>query len=243
MGEPNAWSAEHTHNRIPTLFDQLDPDIQAYLIHALYFKALWSSPFAPEYTKEEPFANANGSVSQIPTMYRKDVAFAYRGELFDALELNYMGGEYSMVVVLPKEGVAISSVEKQLGIDSFRKLLEEMYLCEVSVKLPKFKIAYERKLNKILERMTGNPQFGHGDYSLLSPSLSDAGIVVVQKTFAEIDEKGTEAAAVTYVGLFTSAGEEPAYPKIEFHVHRPFLFFIHEKSTGAILFAGRILNL
>jgi hypothetical protein len=83
--------------------------------------------------------------------------------------------------------------------------------------------------------------FSEGDYSLLNSALSGAMILIKQKTFVNVDEEGTEAAA-SYVEMFTSTGPE-AYPKIDFHVDRPFLFLIHEKSTGEILFAGRILSL
>ncbi|MDR2119055.1 MAG: serpin family protein [Tannerellaceae bacterium] len=239
LGEINAWVAERTHDRIPKLLDRLTE--QVYLIHTLYFKGAWAVPFDPEQTKEEAFTQADGRSSEVPVMSQAKTAFAYSGDTFDALELDYSGGAYSMVILLPKEGVALSEVESQFGYDSFRELLAGMYLCEVSVKLPKFKVEYEQTLNNVLVEMGGKPFLDSGDYSLLSASLSSASIKVVQKTFAEVNEAGTEAAAATYVGIFTSTGI--VYPKMDFHVNRPFLFLIHEKKTGAILFAGRILNL
>lgn len=238
----NAWTSEQTHGLIPQLLDELEGT--TYLIHTLYFKALWASPFNPEYTKDETFANADGSFSRVPAMNQSLRAFAYSGESFDALELDYKGNEYSMVMLLPKEGVALSSIEKQLSPASFRQTLSEMYLCDASVRLPKFELGDEHALNDALESMAGGSLklFGKGDYSLLSPNYSETLIRVVQKTFANVDEEGTEAAAATYVEMLTSTKPE-AYPKIDFHVDRPFLFLIHEKSTGEILFAGRILSL
>ena len=115
LGLINTWVAEQTHDLIPQLLDGLLGT--TYLIHTLYFKGAWSSPFDPEYTEDDVFTNANGSLSQVPFMAQTTLAFAYSGESFDALELNYKGDEYSMVVLLPKEGVSLSSVEKQLSAD------------------------------------------------------------------------------------------------------------------------------
>jgi serpin B len=235
----NAWVAEQTHDRIPKLLEKLT--YHTYLIHTLYFKAPWASPFDPANTKEEAFANADGSLPAVPTMQQGLDTYAYEGDSFDALELDYKGGEYSMVILLPHEGVDLTAVEQQLNPSSFREVLSGMYLYEASVKLPKFTLEYSKELNALLEGIAGRELFG-GDYSLISPDFDDVKITVVQKAFAEINEEGTEAAAVTYVGIFGSTGPT-TYPKIEFHVNRPFLFLIHEKSTGAILFGGKILNL
>ena len=241
----NAWTSEQTHGLIPQLLDELPGT--TYLIHTLYFKALWASRFNPEDTKDETFTNADGSLSQVPAMNQTLRTFAYSGESFDALELNYKGDEYSMVLLLPKEGVSLSSVEKQLGPDSFRQTLSEMYLYDASVRLPRFELENEYTLNDVLESMAGGKLKllgGESDYSLLNSALSGALILIKQKTFAEVNEEGTEAAAASYVEMITSPGPQAEnYPAIDFHVDRPFFFFIHEKSSGEILFAGRILNL
>lgn len=235
----NGWVSERTHGLIPQLLDELVCNV--YLIHTLYFKGLWASPFDPTYTENEAFANADGSLSTLPTMYQKTYSYAYQGDSFDALELDYQGGEYSMVVFLPHEGEGLAVVEDHLNSAGFRDILSGMYLYEASVKLPRFMLKDKQELKAVLEDMAGQELIS-GDYSLINPSLKDALLQVVQKTFAEINEAGTEAAAVTYVGIFGSTGPV-TYPEIEFHVNRPFLFLIHEKSTGAILFAGKVLNL
>jgi serpin B len=241
LGQINGWVAERTHDRIPRLLNEIEGDV--YLIHTLYFKGEWASPFNSEFTREEAFANADGSRPNVATMSQTRYASAYSGEDFDALELPYSGGQYNMLILLPHEGLPLSSVEGQLSRDAFDQLLAGMQVYEADVKLPKFKVEYERKLNDVLEQMAGKPLFARGDYSLLSPDLTEASVRVVQKTFAEVNEIGTEAAAATYVEIWSSSDLSVTYPKLKFHVNRPFLFLIHEKTTGAILFAGKILNL
>jgi serpin B len=236
----NRWCEAKTHGRIPQLLDEAADDF--YLINTLYFKAKWSSPFNPDYTKEESFTNGAGVVRPAPAMNQALVAFAFRGESFDLLELDYAGNAYSMVVLLPKEGASVSAILGGLDPEAWRQALSGMCLHEVSLKLPSFKVDYAKTLNEVLKAVGLQSVFdASADFSSISPSFDMGVSRIVQKSFAQVNEEGTEAAAATYVAMFGSGGA--TYPQMEFHVNRPFLFLIHEKSTGVILFAGEIRSL
>jgi serpin B len=239
----NAWSAEKTHGRISQLLDPADPLGVLYIINTLYFKAKWNAPFNPAYTREEPFTDEAGNVSAAPAMNQTLLSHAFRGESYDMLELNYTGGAYSMVVLLPKDGVPLSSILRDLTPDAWREALSQMHLHDVSLTLPRFSIEYATVLNDVLEQDAGLQAISgpSADFSLITPAVVPEVFRIVQKSFAEINEEGTEAAAATFVEMFTSTGE--TYPSMTFHVNHPFLFFIHEKSTGLILFAGVIRSL
>jgi serpin B len=236
----NRWCEAKTHGRIPRLLNTAESDF--YLINILYFKAKWSSPFNPDYTGEEGFTDRKGTVRPVPAMNQELLAFALSGESFDLLELDYAGNAYSMAVVLPKGDASVSSILEQLGPDAWGRALSGMYLHRVSLKLPAFEVDYTKTLNGVLKAAGLQSVFGaSADFSLISPSFNMGVSGIVQKSFVRVNEEGSEAAAATYVAMFGSGGED--YPRMEFHVNRPFLFFIHEKSTGVILFAGEIRSL
>ncbi|MDR1919852.1 MAG: serpin family protein [Tannerellaceae bacterium] len=240
----NNWCAEKTHDKIPDILDKINQDAIMYLINALYFKGVWTIPFDKEATADEAFANLDGSSPRLPTMNLKQTFYHAEGETFDLLELPYGNEAFSMLIMLPKEGVSPSAVIDALDAPSWDASLAQMFPKEVELKLPRFKIEYERTLNEDLKDM--------GMRSMFSPAMADFSLInsggglfvsqVKQKTFAEVNEEGTEAAAVTIIEMeMTSIGEKA--PPVLFHVNRPFLYFIKEKSTGAILFTGLTKNL
>ncbi|MDR1938192.1 MAG: serpin family protein [Tannerellaceae bacterium] len=240
----NDWCAENTHDRIPDIIDKISPDAIMYLLNALYFKGVWTIQFDKQATADETFSNLDGTTPLLPTMNLKQTFYHAEGETFDLLDLPYGNEAFSMVILLPKEGVSLSSVIDALDAQSWDASLARMYTKEVELKLPRFKIECERILNQDLKDMGMISMFNAGmaDFSLIRPGGGLSVSLVKQKTFAEVNEEGTEAAAVTVIEMvFTSIGEDA--PPALFHVNRPFLYFIKEKSTGAILFTGVTKNL
>lgn len=232
----NDWCAAQTHDKIPEFIDKIDASAVMYLINALYFKASWAFQFDKDATASERFTNSDGSQTHTSVMNLEESLVHGEGETFDLLELPYGNATFSMIVLLPKEGVSLSSVVEALNAGSWEERLSQMYEKKVNLKLPRFKIEYEKLLNEELKAMGMESMFidGAADFSL----IHDAELVVSevrQKTFAQVNEEGTEAAAVTGVVLVPTSTGAPA---VSFHATRPFLYIIREQSTGALLFTG-----
>ncbi|MDR1982033.1 MAG: serpin family protein [Tannerellaceae bacterium] len=239
----NGWCAEKTHDKIPDIIDGIPDGAIMYLINALYFKGIWTVQFDKEETADEPFSNLDGTTPLLPTMNMAQTFQHFEGETFDLLELPYGNESFAMLILLPKEGVALSSVIDALDGETWEKSLSRMYGKNVELKLPRFKIEYEKILNKDLFAMGMESMFGGADFSLMRPEKDVCVSMVKQKTFAEVNEEGTEAAAVTAIEMVVTSvgGDSPTLTP--FYVNRPFLYFIKEKSTGTIFFTGVTKNL
>jgi serpin B len=243
LGLINGWVEEKTHGRITEILSAVDPAAMLYLIHTLYFKGYWEEPFKKESTEDKTFFNQDGSEAVLPAMHATRELGVCRNGRFSALELPYGNGAFGMVVVLPNEGVSLDAVVESFDADAWDQYLADpAQTYDVSLQLPTFKVEYRRTLNDDLIAMGLPSMFGPAD---LSPINQDAGLfvsAVLQKTFVEVNERGTEAAAATVIGLQgLGIGDTP--PPLDFHVNRPFLFFIKEKSTGLPFFAGVVRNL
>ena len=241
----NDWCAEKTHDKIPKIIDGIDADKVMYLINALYFKAAWTIPFDKSLTRDETFHNQDGTTSQIPLMQNQRVVNYYEDEKFALAELPYGNKAFSMIVLLPQTNVSLSSIVEKMDADSWAGIInKQMKYEELKLKIPRFRIEYERTLNDDMEEM-GMKTMLYSDkanFSLISPMPTFVSLVK-QKTFAEVNEAGTEAAAVTAIGMSNSVGPDYPPPSVkEFYVNRPFLYIIKEKSTGSIAFMGLTKN-
>jgi serpin B len=246
VGLINRWCSDNTEGKIPEIINEISPATVMYLINALYFKGQWSSPFDKSKTKNEFFYNQDGSAPLIPTMNKTIDLHCYKGEDFTIAEFPYGNKAFSMVFLLPDEGVSLSSIVEKMDAQTWQQSLWGMRSAEIPVKIPRFKINYERQLNGDLEEMGMQSMFSplSADFTLIHPTAPLCVSQVKQKTFAEINEEGTEAAAVTVIDMVTSAGPDSLRPEIkEFYVVRPFLYFIKEQSTGTIFFIGEMRNI
>lgn len=234
----NQWCSNKTNKRIPTIIKEINEDSQLFLINALYFKGIWKNKFDAKNTNKEDFTNITGTKTKVDMM-RQECAVQYTAESgFQIAELPYGNEAFSMVVILPDEDKSIQEIITDLTADNWEEWLDNTAERKVDIKLPRFKLDYERELNEDLKAMGMPLAFSQvADFSKISTTDLFIGLVK-QKTFVEVNEKGTEAAAVTVVeGLATDAG--PANLKT-FHVNRPFIYLIKEKSTGSILFMGKM---
>jgi serpin B len=244
VGLINQWCSDNTEGKIPDIIDETSPGNLMYLINALYFKATWTVPFDKAQTKDETFHNLNGNTPLIPTMNNELEIYCSRGDDFTVAELPYGNEAFSMVFLLPDEGVSLSSIVDKLDAQTWKSSTARINTRKIPIKIPRFKIEYERVLNEDLKEMGMQSMFGDADFTLIHPTAPLCVSLVKQKTYAEINEEGTEATAITIIQMIGSYLDSPPPPEIkEFYVDRPFLYFIKEQSTGTIFFIGEMRNI
>ena len=234
----NGWIDDSTKGLIPQMIEPPIPgDVIMYLINAIYFKGDWVHPFDQKATQPASFFAYGGEDVTVDMMYRTGPASYYQGEGYQALKMPYGQGKLSMTILLPEDDILeyISSLTEE----SFREArLSPLSQEEVSIWLPRFSISYGiKKLNDPLIQLGMELPFS--SYADLSGIREGTYISrVLHKAVITVDETGTEAAATTVV-VFTETAVEPAVPVA---VDKPFLFFIRDSETGAILFMGRVLD-
>jgi len=234
----NDWVSDRTHEKIPTILQSpLDPTLRFILLDAIYFKGDWQDPFDTNLTHDLPFTLGNGQIVQHPRMSRTDHYGYYEANRFQAVELPYASGEISMFVFLPKGG--LNEFLKKFKVADFEASIQRMRSRKGTVELPRFKLDNEYDLTRILPLMGMPLAFtSRADFSSIAESPLHISFVK-QKTYVDVNEEGTVAAAVTTFGFRSSAMmREP--PPFHFVVDRPFLIAIRERKSGLILFLGAI---
>jgi len=238
----NAWVSEKTHEKIPTIVDPpIDPYTVMFLINAIYFKGTWTYEFEPENTTGETFYLKDGSQTTCQMMSHKCDHGYYENNRIQVADLTYGNVGFSMTVILPKSGIDVDSVVSQMTADNWADWTNNLTETEVNVFLPKFKLEYNTTLNQVLTALGMVQAFnpGQANFDKINPDYDLYISSVIHKTFVDVNEEGTEAAAVTAVTLgTTSIGDHEVY----FRVDRPFIFVLREKNSGTILFVGKIIN-
>lgn len=234
----NDWCSRNTNGMIPKVLDNITTDIPLYLFNAMYFKGEWKEKFKKNDTAEETFTNESGAKSRVKMMKHTKSNEYMENDVFQAVNLAYGNTAFSMVALLPKTGYKIADVIASLKETGWEDVRDYMYSHEVDLWLPKFETTYSIKLNDVLANMGMPLAFDKekADFSALS-SVPLYLNYAQQDAIIKVDEEGTEAAVVSHAAFgVTDAGPSPA---VIFHADHPFLYLITEKSTGAILFAGR----
>ena len=236
----NKWCAEKTKDRIKGIIASPIPDeIVMYLINALYFKSQWQFQFDKAYTKQEDFATA-GNPTTVNMMTQTSNLPYYSDQYLQCVEIPYGNQAFSMVAILPAHDSSIDQLIEYLDYTVWENIVKNMHEQNVWLKLPRFKIECDIPLN--------DPVINAGMQLIFDKDLADLSNIsdvhlfvsnIKQKTFVEVNEEGTEAAAVTVIG-FGSTSSGGGNMSIPFFANRPFLYLIKEKSTGAILFIGRM---
>jgi len=237
----NDWVADKTHDKIDKILDNISGDHVMFLLNAIYFKGIWQSEFDEDYTEDLPFYLENGSTAQVPTMQKTESLPYYSNNVFRAVKLAYGAGNYNMFVFLPQEENSLEDIVDELSVDTWKSWMESFTdTVNIDLKLPRLKYKYEITLNEVLADMGMGVAFGDGaDFTGINKGGGLKIDYVKHKTFIEVNEKGTEAAAVTVVAIgYTSVGPQ----NMQFNVNRPFLYAITEKDTDAILFMGTVKN-
>jgi serine protease inhibitor len=235
----NQWASDNTNAKIKKILEQIEPSQVMFLINALYFKGDWAREFKTENTQKTEFKGTN--TTKMVDMMSQTAEFKYTEQTdYQLVELPYGSEKYTMTVLLPKNGT-IESIVKNLHATAWQSAQSTMSKRKVVVGLPKFTIAYSKKLNTILNQMGMVKAFT--DQADLSKIAKPAGKLKVgfvkQDTFVTVDEKGTEAAAVTTIGIEVTS--LPVYPEII--CNKPFAFLITEKTSNTIMFIGKVSNL
>jgi serpin B len=237
----NDWCAKQTNDKIKTILDEISSEAMMYLINAVYFKGIWTLKFDKNNTREENFYTSDGKTNQVQMM-RQTETFKYASDEYgEYLELLYGNKAFSMIVLLPQENKTTEDIIEYLNDEQWNRTMESMYGKQVNLSLPRFKseCKYQMHKNILPELGMKIPFTRFANFS----NISDIPLViskVIHKTFVEVNEEGTEAAAVTSIEMmFTSVNPDPPQP-IDFIVNKPFVFVIRENSSGAILFMGKI---
>ncbi len=240
----NEWIEDKTHGKIKDMLDQVPSDAVMYLINAIYFKAQWKYRFDEEKTSDRSFYLKDDSEIRVPTMYCKGVKVArYHANGFQYIELPYGNGQFNMTILLPDRGKTVDEVIGSLNAASFAQYVQDADTATVEVYMPKFKMKYKTLLNDVLSDMGMGIAFGgSADFSNLFEEQLNLEISrVIHQSFIEVNEEGSEAAAATIVEIRETSVGPGEDPKV-IYIDRPFAFFIAEKHSKTILFAGKMLN-
>ena len=249
-GNPNAarlhindWVAEQTHDRIEDLLPAgaVDGLTRLVLTNAVYFNGQWKYQFDPEDTRDAAFYISPTEQVQSPMMFQS-AEFRYGSfDDFQMLEMPYSGDDLSMVIMLPKEKDGLADLESQLSLDMFQESIESLREKEVDVHLPKFTFSDDVNLGSTLQDMGMTDAFspmtadfdGIADRDRYDLHISG----VFHKTFIDVNEVGTEAAAAT--GVVIGITSVPPPPPV-FRADHPFLFALRDAHSGSLLFLGRL---
>ncbi|MDI6739309.1 MAG: serpin family protein [Candidatus Edwardsbacteria bacterium] len=237
----NGWVKRNTRDKIEKIVDRIGPDMALYLINAVYFKARWLHQFDPAQTRERDFFLPDGATKKQPLM-RRGGEFQYlKGSDFQAVYLPYAGGRMGMYVFLPDRKNGIGDFLAKLSDSNWKQWSSQFSKRKGELALPRFKAEYEKELSLSLMKLGMKIAFmDNADFS----GMAKARLAISEvrhKTFLEVNEEGTEAAAVTSVSVrMTSAMPEP--PPFEMIVDHPFFIAIADRETGTILFKGAIVE-
>ncbi|MBW3655248.1 MAG: serpin family protein, partial [Gemmatimonadetes bacterium] len=234
----NGWVDQGTNGKIRTILKRIEPGVVMFLINAVYFKGSWTHEFDPARTTPAPFHRADGGQHPVQMMFMRDakVRTLMNGEV-QMVDLAYGRGAFSMTLVLPPREQPLRQWAAGVTDEKWQGWVSQLRDAQMDVSLPRFRLEYEQVLNKTLMALGMDTAFhpDAADFSGMSPLGADLFISEVkQKTFMEVNEKGTEAAAVTSVAM----GVTSAPPS--FRADRPFLVAIRERHSGTVLFVGLI---
>ena len=240
----NNWVADKTNDKITEIINEIPSLAVMYLINAIYFKGIWKYEFDESDTQEKPFYLSDGTTKDVPTMAQEASFNYFSNDIMQAVEMPYGAGNYSMIILLPQYNKTPDDIIDQFNNENWNSWLNEFYEAEkVQIQLPKFKFEYKNLLKDELTNMGMGIAFDeyNADFSKINPLEQLYISKVIHKTFVEVNEEGTEAAAVTAVEIsLTSAGGGNG--TIFFHVNKPFIFAIKEKYTNTIIFIGKVME-
>lgn len=233
----NKWCSDKTHGKITSILEEPDPELVMVLMNALYFNGSWKYTF-PEVFKDR-FTTISGKTTGMEMMQLSTELSYGEYDGFRMVDLPYGNGAFSMKVILPDEKEDFGKAVKRFDAGILDKLNGKLTSKDVFLKMPKFSFEYQSDLDKVLVALGMEDAFdcAKADFSKMSDGLYIG--FVKQKTFIDVNESGTEAAAVTIVGMYKNAIDGNPQDVVMFIADRPFIFVIQENSTGAVLFIGQ----
>lgn len=232
----NSWVEKKTNNKIKNLLPEGDAKFLSVLVNTIYFKGEWAEQFEEYATKEEDFTDRNGKVEKTDFMHKTERYRFYEDENMKMVRVPYKGGKTAMYLVLPTN-------EDKMDIAT---ALDNMNSYEIRLSFPKFKTEYSLSFKEILKHIGIEKAFEKWEAEfdeVMFKGVKEGENVyvddVLQKTFIEVDENGTEAAAATAVIMNEATSIGPSMEEIkEFKADRPFIYFIRDDVTHEVLFIG-----
>ena len=237
----NNWVIQSTNGKINKIIDKINPNDVLFLINAIYFKGKWTTEFDKKKTTESPFYLASGGQKQLPLMSQSGEYRYYENAKFQAVSLPYGNDErLSLYIFLPNQNSSLSAFYKDLNVANWEKWIAQFSSREGRIKLPRFKMEYGIELNNALKALGMGVAFSdQANFSGISDKLPIS--KVNHKTFVEVNEEGTEAAAATSVA--SAVGRVfPRQEPFRMIVNRPFFCVIRDNQTGTVLFMGSIVE-
>ncbi|MEO0025944.1 MAG: serpin family protein [candidate division WOR-3 bacterium] len=237
----NSWVSRRTHDKIRSIISRINPEHALFLINAVYFKGKWQQPFDPQLTAEDIFYLPDNRTVRVQMMHRSGKFSYFAGAGFEAVEMPYGQGKISMFLLLPEEKTGLPALLKQLTPENWSAWRARFASRQGEIALPRFRIEYEQSLKPALSQLGMGLAFdlNRADFSAMCSQPRLAIGDVKHKSFIEVNEEGTEAAAVTSVEMVMTA-----IPVNTFNLvfNRPFLFLIQDNTTGTILFIGTVVH-
>ncbi len=241
----NGWVSDKTHNKIPTILDVIPSEVIMYLMNAIYFNGTWTREFNPDKTAKQPFYLQNDNEMTVDMMSLSDTLPYFETESFQAVDIPYGNGHFSMTILLPRDGIDINTLLSEMDYTAWLQWMDSFETQNGLLEIPKFSLTFKMRLNEILKMMGMGIAFNRAlaDFSGISQEVYDSGerlyiSEVLHKTFVRVDEEGTEAAAVTSVSMGATSAPSGFYMII----NSPFLCVIRERSSNTILFAGKVME-
>jgi serpin B len=235
----NGWVNTQTKGRIPSIVDKIEPENVMFLINAIYFKGSWRERFDPALTQDGTFhATAGDQTARL--MHRHGKMLYAEAATYQAVDLPYGDSAFTMTVVLPKSGTTVESLAASLDAATWQVLASGFHTADIDLYLPKVKMSWARGLIPDLKGLGMLAPFADGaDFTRMSTRGRELYISSVrQKTFVDINEEGTEAAAVTSTGVSVTSLPVTTLMRVD----RPFVFVIRERLSGTVLFLGKVVG-
>ena len=242
----NSWVNKNTEGKIDKIVDRIDAAAVLYLINAIYFKGQWQTEFKKADTKPDTFKLPGGDRKDVSMMSQSGTFFYHKGKDFQSVALPYGEGGVSMYIFLPDEKTSLEQFERTLTAENWEMWMNSFQPTPGDLKLPRFKVEWESSLNEALKTLGMAEAFApaRANFSQIADVGGGNNLYISEvkhKTWAEVNEEGTEAAAVTSVGVFVTSVQVPR-EKFVMKVDRPFFFAIRDNRTKVVLFMGSVAN-
>lgn len=240
----NNWVNKKTNGKIKKIIDKIGEDVIAYLINAIYFNGKWQTAFDTNATKPGPFYLLDGKEIQHPMMTQSGKYLYLQNDMFQAIRLNYGKGQIGMYIFLPNASLSFEKFLANFNIKNWSDWTSGFTNNEGMMTLPRFKIEYNQSLKDPLITMGMDLAFddSKADFTKMATSNIKGNIFigdVKHKTYIDVNEQGTEAAAVTSVQMELKGGPMKTF---NMTVNHPFFYVIDDNKTGTILFMGIVIE-
>jgi serpin B len=239
----NSWASDQTAGKINKVLDRIADNEVMFLMNAIYFKGDWRTAFDPKDTQPRPFKLLNGQTIDVPTMYRK--GNVRRGQISGAtvVDLPYGGDAFTMTILLPDSTSDVNALVARLTPNTWREAQASVQTADVGLYLPKLKLSWKGEVRPELKtlgmRQMQDPN--SADFSMLARGAGPGDLYITKvqhDSYVDVNEVGTEAAAVTTVGV----GVTSVCLTCDVRIDRPYLFAIRERLSGTVLFVGKIVR-